>query len=156
MLVGGALASGVLVGCGPPPEVAPTPDAPLPTPETPVSPGTAPPSAAGRPTDPPPTSVDDAVDCAGEPDGSHVLAVLQDAGLWGDTGEAGPEFSEGPLCADGWQFSVITVPERDPLQVITSGDTDELALVTAGTDVCTIEVRVHAPPGIRRVAGCVG
>jgi hypothetical protein len=142
-----------LSGCGVPPHLAP-PEGPLPRPTSPGSlttPTPATPTAPAATNTPADTSV--VVDCAGEPDSDEVLAVLRDDGLLADTTAT---VVEGPLCAAGWQLTVVSVADRDPLQVVTSGQPGDLTLVTAGTDVCTIEVRVHAPPGIRRVAGCVG
>jgi hypothetical protein len=140
------------VACGPPPQVEPTPAGPLPGPGSP-GPATPSPVLPGGMT-PPPTPDDDAVSCDGQPTADQVLDVLRDAELL--DGDIGASVVEGPLCAEGWQYAVISVPDRDPLQVITSGEPDALTLVTAGTDVCTVEVRVHAPRGIRAVASCVG
>jgi hypothetical protein len=61
----------------------------------------------------------------------------------------------GPLCADDWQYTIVQVPDREPLQVVSSGPATALTLVTAGTDVCNIPVRTGAPAGIRTVA-CEG
>lgn len=143
-----------LTGCGAPPELAPLPEGPLPgltSPGSPTTPTPATPTAPAATRTPADTSV--AVDCAGEPDRDEVLALLQDDGMLAD---ATATDVEGPVCAAGWQFTVVSVTDRDPLQVVTSGPPGNLTLVTAGTDVCTIEVRVHAPPGIRTAAGCVG
>jgi hypothetical protein len=141
------------VACGPPPQVEPTPAGPLPGPGSPGLPNTPSPALPGD-TSPPPTPDDEAVSCDGQPTADQVLDVLHDAGLLNDGIEA--SVVEGPLCAEDWQYAVVSVPDRDPLQVITSGEPDTLTLVTAGTDVCTVEVRVHAPRGIRAVASCVG
>jgi len=62
----------------------------------------------------------------------------------------------GPLCAGDWQYAVVSVPERDPLHVVTEGRPGALTLVTAGTAICVPQVRVNAPPGIRVATGCVG
>jgi hypothetical protein len=142
-----------LNGCGVPPDVVPTPAGPLPLPVTPGPPGGP---ATPPPALPPPTLPERdeaAVSCAGAPDGDAVLAVLRDASLL--TADQGT-VTTGPLCADTWQYTVVSVPDRDPLRVVTSGPPDDLTLVTAGTDVCTIEVRVHAPTGILVAASCVG
>jgi hypothetical protein len=142
----------LLLGCGPPPQVEPTPDAPLPGQGTPGSPAAPSPGQPAPASPLPGTEEPEAVECDGEPDANAVLAALREAGLL----DADAEVVEGPLCADDWQYAVVAVPDRDPLQVITSGPPDELTLETAGTEVCTIEVRVHAPRAIRAVAGCVG
>jgi hypothetical protein len=154
MLVPLVAVATLLTACGPPPEATPTPEGPLPGPTTPgrpTAPAPAPPPPAATGTVPD-GSV--AVDCDGRPGGADVLALLRGEDLLADDTEA--SVVEGPLCAADWQFTVVRVPDRDPLQVITSGPPDDLTLVTAGTDVCTIEVRVHAPAGIRTAAGCVG
>lgn len=143
----------LLAGCGPPPEVAPTPGGPLPgqsTPGPPAPPPGQPPFSGSGSA--PEGSV--AIDCAGQPGDDAVLAVLDDNDMLPDGADA--TVVEGPLCAGDWQFTVVRVADRDPLQVITSGPPDDLTLVTAGTDVCTIEVRVNAPLGIRAAASCVG
>lgn len=93
-----------------------------------------------------------AVDCAGEPDGEAVVGVLREEEVV--SGGADVSVATGPLCAGDWQYTVVTMPGLDPLQVVTRGDAGSLRLVTAGSDVCTVEVEVQAPPGIRNVAGC--
>jgi hypothetical protein len=59
-----------------------------------------------------------------------------------------------PLCAGSWQYTVITVAGREPLRVVTKGQPAALSLVTAGTNVCTVQVRAAAPVGIRTAAAC--
>ncbi|MFC7764406.1 hypothetical protein ACFQY4_45335 [Catellatospora bangladeshensis] len=59
-----------------------------------------------------------------------------------------------PVCAGTWQYTVVSIPDREPLQVVTKGAPAVLEVVTAGTDICTIEVRNFAPPGIRIAASC--
>ncbi|MFY1688807.1 hypothetical protein [Plantactinospora sp. WMMB782] len=58
-------------------------------------------------------------------------------------------FQTGPLCLEDWQYSVVAVAGREPLQAVTRGRAGNLRLVTAGTDVCNITVRAEAPPGLR-------
>jgi hypothetical protein len=152
-VLAGALLLALLAGCGPPPQVEPTPEGPLPGPGTPAVPATPPAGPIPPPTTPPLTPGDEAVDCDGQPDGADLLDVLHAADLLDADGDA--DVVEGPLCAGDWQYAVIIVPDRDPLQVITSGAPGDLTLVTAGTDVCTVEVRVRAPRGIRVAAACV-
>jgi hypothetical protein len=60
----------------------------------------------------------------------------------------------GPLCAGTWQYTVVLVPNREPLAVVTRGRPGALELVTAGTNVCSIPVRTEAPIGIRTAATC--
>src|SRR5690606_24514134 len=95
-----------------------------------------------------------AVPCDGSPGGEAIVALLTREGVL----PAGtrPRVTEGPLCAGEWQYAVVTVADRDPLQVVTEGRPGSLTLVAAGTHVCTAAVRVTAPPGIRTAAGCVG
>lgn len=149
-----AAAATLTAGCGAPPQVAPTPEGPLPG-RTTAAPGTvspAPSSGVGATTSPSAGRV--ATSCDGEPAEEQILALLRDEQLL--TAETEATVAEGPLCADDWQYTVVVVPDRDPLQVITSGEPDDLVLVTAGTDVCTVDVRVRAPLGIRNAASCVG
>jgi hypothetical protein len=147
----------LLAACGRPPEVgeSPTPQSPPATaPATstvnPTAPGTAIPTVG--PSGSPGFSEDFAQPCGGEPSDGELLALLRDEGLL-DQG-SGAEVAEGPLCAGDWQYAVVTVPDLDPLLVVTQGEPDNLELVTAGTDVCTPEVRIQAPPGIRSAAAC--
>ncbi|WP_438941275.1 hypothetical protein [Micromonospora craterilacus] len=58
----------------------------------------------------------------------------------------------GPLCAADWHFTVLDVTGYEPLQVVTRDQAGTLRLVTAGTDVCSVEVRVAGPTGIRTLA----
>jgi hypothetical protein len=144
----------VLAGCGPPPEPPENPGPPPPPPtaatSAPTFPGQPPGTGPGFPTG----GFGDqfATDCNGQPSGDAVLALLVAEDLLGAGTDA--NFVTGPLCAGDWQYAVVSVPDLDPLQVVTSGDPDELELVAAGTDVCTPEVRIQAPPGIRSAAAC--
>ena len=94
-----------------------------------------------------------ALPCAGRPGVDAVVALLR------RTPGAPPSsvavtVQSGPLCAGGWQYTVVLPDRREPLQVVTRGEPDALTMVTAGTDVCTIEVRSAAPQGIRSAAHC--
>jgi hypothetical protein len=60
----------------------------------------------------------------------------------------------GPLCSGTWQYTVVAVPDHEPLGVVTKGPVNALVLVTAGTDVCSDAVRTAAPPGITTAAHC--
>ena len=91
-----------------------------------------------------------AVNCGGRPGGREVLAVLRRAGLV--TRSSSARVVTGPMCAGTWQWSVVQMPNADPLQVVTRGAAGSLQLVTAGTDVCSIPVRTGAPAGIRAAA----
>lgn len=155
----------VLAACGTPPELRPPEGVPVPSPSSsrtgppapsgapgtpypsaPFLPGTAAPSATGFPES-------FAVSCGGKPTGGQVIRVVRrDAGLL----SAGAKVSvdTGPLCSGTWQYTVLSVPGRGLLAVVTRGDPRALKLVTAGTDVCSVPVRVEAPPGIRIAATC--
>lgn len=153
LLAGGLLAVGLLAGCGAPPELAerrpadappaaadPHPSLPASVPPLTASPG------AGYPDD-------RAVRCDDQVDPELIVDLLRAEQLLDPDTSA--TVGEGPLCAGEWQFTVLTVPDLDPLRVVTRGSPDQPELVTAGTEVCSVEVRVHAPPGIQAAADCV-
>ncbi|QSB14956.1 hypothetical protein JQS43_00735 [Natronosporangium hydrolyticum] len=165
LLPAGVLAAGLLVtglllaGCGEPPglddDAQPPPTAPPPPPPTPTGPGwddlTPPPELPGSPGDGGfPDEI--ALGCDGRPGPAALIELLQAEGLLAASDDA--EVVEGPFCSGTWQYAVIAVPDRDPLQVVTQGEPDALELVTAGTDVCTVEVRIQAPAGIAGAAAC--
>lgn len=117
--------------------------------------GTVPPGPATSaiPTPPPsgfPESV--AQGCAGHPTVAQVIAVVRAAGQV--RASATPVARSGPLCAGTWQFTVLGLPDREPLQVVTMTGPSGLELVAAGTDVCGTVVESIAPAGIRALAGC--
>lgn len=156
-----ALAGGVaLAGCGAPPELTEPRGAGIPTPSgspTPSGPAVSiPPVDPGTPhtpsAPPAPTFAEfSAVDCAGRPSGSQVISFLRRTSRLLPSG-ARVTVTAGPLCAGEWQYTVLQVSGREPLQVVSSGAPDALRLVTAGTDVCSAEVRATAPYGIRSIA----
>ncbi|MEE6258370.1 hypothetical protein [Plantactinospora sonchi] len=139
--------------CGVPPELeqsrAATPPAPTPTPTASATP-TAIPTPPPTPTTTPSGNGAIAVDCGGQPSRDQVVALLRRVDLLPRSARV--TFRNAPVCAADWQYSVIEVPGRDLLQVVTTGPADKLKLVTAGNDVCNIRVRVEAPAGIRTVA----
>ncbi len=93
-----------------------------------------------------------AVECAGRPSAAQVVALL-----WRTNAlpvSVTPVVRDGPLCAGSWQYTVVVPAQREPLQVVTRGEPDALSLVTAGSSVCTVEVRTAAPTGIRIAAHC--
>lgn len=90
--------------------------------------------------------------CRGYPAAEQVIALLRTIGLLSASGTV--TVVTGPMCAGSWQYTVLQTSGRDPLQVVTKGPAYALTLVTAGTDVCTIDVRTLAPPGIRAVTRC--
>ncbi|MDG4774224.1 hypothetical protein [Solwaraspora sp. WMMD792] len=157
----------MVAGCGRPPGIgAPTADA-VPAPTGMPSP-TAPPSTAPSgtstptPSNPPPVTpsssasadgfpVAVAVDCAGRPSAAQVVALLRRTdGLLPPGAQVSVPVA--PRCAGSWQYTVVQIPSREPLQVVTEGSPTLFTLVTAGTDVCVIPVRVGAPAGIRTLA----
>lgn len=142
-----------LAGCGTPPELhqASTPVVTAST--TPTATPTPTPSAPPATPTPPAPSPSDlvATACADGPAGDRVVALLR------GPAEVLPRnvrvtVRSGPLCAGGWQYTVLTVSGHEELQVVTRGRPGALELVTAGTDVCSVEVRAAGPPGIRALA----
>ncbi|MGC4853669.1 hypothetical protein ACLQ24_09760 [Micromonospora sp. DT4] len=154
------LAIGALTGCGAPPELrdpagvptgagSPTASGPsgVPT-STPSSAPTAPPPTTGSAT-PDPGLV--ATPCRNGPTGQRVVQLLRGpASVLPDNVRV--RVRTGPLCAGDWQYTVVEVTGHEELQVVTQGRPTALELVTAGTDVCTIEVRATGPAGIRTLA----
>jgi hypothetical protein len=147
----------VVAACGAPPELSRR-GSPVPTPSISPAPSTFPPTVVPTvaPTIPPistpaqPTfDVSTAVPCGGRPEGGQVIAVLKRARLLASSFR-GP-VSVGPMCAGTWQWSVLDT-DNGPLQAVTEIRANTLRLVTAGTDVCSIEVRAGAPTGIRAAA----
>jgi hypothetical protein len=60
----------------------------------------------------------------------------------------------GPLCAGTWQYTVLSVADHEPMQVVTKGVPSSLTFVTAGTNVCTVDVRAAAPVALLSAANC--
>ncbi|WP_326550780.1 hypothetical protein [Micromonospora sp. NBC_01813] len=159
LLIGATLSAG---GCGRPPELrGQTPsDRTLPSTGTtaPATPDPPPRTStpAGGPTTPTPTGSPGfgervAVDCAGRPSADQVVALLRRSTELLPAG-ARVSVPVAPRCAGTWQYTVVQIPDREPLQVVTEGSPTSFSLVTAGTDVCVIPVRVGAPTGIRTLA----
>ena len=155
-----AVLGGALAGCTPVPSsparpsAAPQPSlSPSPTPAV-----VAPPPVVVVPVPPAPipttTGPDDrvAVSCAGRPTAARVIALVRSNGML--TGNAPVTVQVGPLCAGSWQYTVLTGTGREPLQVVSRGTPEALQLVAAGTDICSVQVRGQAPPGILSVAQC--
>lgn len=94
-----------------------------------------------------------AVSCGTNPSADRVLAALRRVPGLLPAGAA-VTVRTGPLCAGTWQYTVIDVTDREPLQAITQGPADDLQFVTAGTNVCTAGVRSTAPYAIFVLAGC--
>lgn len=92
--------------------------------------------------------------CADRSTGAQVVAALRrDRTLLLPSG-ATPTITTGPLCAGSWQYTVVSVPDRDAIQVVTRGDPGRLTVVTAGTYVCEPQVVSAAPAGILSAAHC--
>lgn len=127
--------------------VGPAPSEPLPAVPSPPSLSTPP-----SPTTPAGFAAGSAVSCAGRPGVARVVALLRTQGVLDGTTTVSVRV--GPLCAGTWQYTVLAVPRREPLQVVSQGPPDALVLVAAGTDVCSDRVRGGAPPGILAAAHC--
>ncbi|MFU8873330.1 hypothetical protein [Micromonospora sp. SL4-19] len=145
-----------IASCGTPPELrqsaAPTATAPAatgtPTPVTPT------PDTPTRPAVPTPTpTAGDAVaqPCRSGPSGDRVVSLLRGPARVLPRGVR-VKVRTGPLCAGDWQYTVLEVSGHEELQAVTRGKPAALELVTAGTDVCSAEVRAAGPPGIRTLA----
>ena len=92
--------------------------------------------------------------CTGQPTGAQILALVKGKpGMPSDP----LRIFEGPFCSGTWSFSTVEVTgmtedQVEPLMVIATGAGSTLALVAAGSDVCTDPVQTNAPPGIRVLA----
>lgn len=156
-----SLALVALAACGTPPELREPTAAPTgvrsvpPTTGTPTTVPTLPPTVlpGGLPPAPTTDAGAVAVDCR-TPSPEQVVELVR-----GRSGvlpaDARVRVRTGPLCAADWQYTVLAVTGYEPLQVVTRTRSGVLRLVTAGTDVCDVEVRIAAPPGIRTLA-CEG
>ncbi|NYF55965.1 hypothetical protein [Micromonospora purpureochromogenes] len=141
-----------LAACGAPPEPVPAPaTSSRPALVTPAAPTAAPPVTPplGIASTPSPTPGLVAVACAGRPSADRVVGLLRGRVL---PRGVSVRATQGPLCAADWQYTVLAVTGHEELQVVTRTESTALRLVTAGTDVCSIEVRAVAPPGIRTLA----
>ncbi|MFI9529735.1 hypothetical protein [Micromonospora rosaria] len=119
----------------------------------PGAPGVVPPGGLpGATTGPPPVgSGPTATACSNGPSASTVIALVRGRPRLLPTG-ARAKVQTGPLCADDWHWTMLDVTGHERLQVVTRGKPGAPELVTAGTDVCTAEVRATAPAGIRTLA----
>ncbi|MEU2610772.1 hypothetical protein ABZ570_04165 [Micromonospora sp. NPDC007271] len=142
-----------LAGCGVPPELreSATADATAAPTSTVTATPSPTPSAPAPPAIRTPTAAPSAAPCGSAPSGARVVALLR-----GNArvlpGNVRVTVRTGPLCAEGWQYTVLAVTGHEELQVVTRGKPAALELVTAGTDVCSVEVRAAGPPGIRTLA----
>lgn len=147
----------VLTACGRPPELREPPAGAGGPPRTvSATPSNATPTAPATPSTPAVPSIPAApapdpaaTPCRGAPSGNRIVALLR-----GSAGvlprDVRVTVRTGPLCAEGWHYTVLAVAGHEELQAVTRGRTP--TLVTAGTDVCGVEVRATAPPGIRTLA----
>jgi hypothetical protein len=114
-------------------------------------------TATPEPTDllPTATALPDATasPCSGGPSADRVIAALRRDRNLLPSGVT-PKIVTGPLCAGSWQYTVMNVPGREALQVVTQGSAGALTVVTAGTYVCIPEVVGAAPAGIVSAAHC--
>ncbi|MFJ8581551.1 hypothetical protein [Micromonospora sp. NPDC093277] len=142
-----------LAACDAPPELSeparPTATATPTSTATPTATPTAPDILDTPPRSPTPDP--SATPCGSGPTGDRVIALLR-----GDARvlprDVRVTVRKGPLCAEDWQYTVLAVTGHEELQAVTRGKPTALELVTAGTDVCSAEVRAAGPPGIRTVA----
>ncbi|MDG4761260.1 hypothetical protein [Micromonospora sp. WMMD710] len=153
------LTIGAVTGCGTPPELRNPGAAPTgtgsPTAAPTRTPGTTPTTAPSLPPFGTPSATPDAglvaTACRNGPTGQRVVQLLR-----GQADVLPPnvrvQVRTGPLCAADWQYTVLDVTGHEELQVVTRGRPTAPELVTAGTDVCTIEVRATGPTGIRTLA----
>lgn len=151
--LGTLLAALLSSGCGTPPELRdaqPSQTArsasSTPTDTAPTTPAT-PPTRAPTPTA---SSTPVAVRCPAGPSSQQVTALVRGQDLL--PADAQVRVLTGPLCADDWHYTLFAVTGYEPLQVVSRGAGAAPRLVTAGTDVCTAEVRVTSPTGIRALA----
>ncbi len=140
-------------GCGTPPELRdpqPSQSARSTSPSpTDAATTTAAPSPTGAST-PTASSTPVAVRCPAGPSSQQVTDLVRGQDLL--PADARVRLLTGPLCADDWHYTVLAVTGYEPLQVVSRGSGTAPRLVTAGTDVCTAEVRVTSPTGIRTLA----
>jgi hypothetical protein len=129
----------------PPHSTAPTHEPPAPLPSVPASP-----SASASATGFPESYV---VACGGKPTAAQVIAVVRRQPSLLAAG-ASVVASVGPLCAGTWQYTVLDVTDHEPMQVVTKGRPSSLTFVTAGTNVCTVDVRAAAPVALLSAANC--
>jgi hypothetical protein len=91
--------------------------------------------------------------CNGRPTGEQVIAAVRLTRSNLPPG-GGVSVQKQPVCSGVWQYTVLNVADSEPLRVITKGSPSALVVVTAGTDPCTAEVRVNAPPAFLSTVDC--
>jgi hypothetical protein len=135
-----------------PPSSSPQPPPPAlnaPEPATPPSP----PSATTASPSPTGFSESYVVPCNGRPSAAQVISAVRRHGSLLTAGVS-VSATTGPLCSGTWQYTVLAVPDHEPLQVVTKGSPSALQFVTAGTNVCTVDVRAGAPVALLTAANC--
>jgi hypothetical protein len=90
-----------------------------------------------------------AVDCAGRPAKDQIIALVRR-----ETDISPGDAIAAPVCAGTWQYTVLAVPGRDAIAVLTKTTPTGLALVAVGTDVCSLDLKHQAPTGIYLAASC--
>jgi hypothetical protein len=155
MLAASATVALLAAGCGTPPELNP-PGTTVPRPSATASSTPTPSALPSLPPLPPPSPTatsgfpdSPAIACGGRPSAAQVITLLKRRGLLASSYRG--RVTVGPMCAGTWQWSVLDTPDG-PLQAVSEIRGNTLRLITAGTDVCSIEVRAGAPAGIRSAA----
>jgi hypothetical protein len=128
-----------------------TPTSPTPI-STPIVPSPRP-SSPRASTSPSGFSEAYVVFCNGRPTGEQVIAAVRKTRNNLPAG-SGVTVKSQPLCSGAWQYTILSVANSEPLQVVTKGSPQALTVVTAGTDPCTVEVRATAPPALLTAADC--
>jgi hypothetical protein len=137
-----------------PPTSSPLPPPPaLNAPEPTVAQPTTPPTTATVSPSPTGFSESYVVPCDGRPSAAQVISLVRRHGSFITSG-ASVTATTGPLCSGTWQYTVLAVPNHEPLQVVTKGAPSALTFVTAGTNVCTVDVRAGAPVAMLATANC--
>ena len=93
-----------------------------------------------------------ATSCNGRPTGAQVIAAVRPKLKLAANVQV--TVTTQPTCAGKWQYTVLSVPSREPVHVVTNGEPAALNVVAAGTNPCIPAVRVSAPSGLRAVLGC--
>jgi len=95
-----------------------------------------------------------AAKCTGSPTKAQILTLIK-----GQSGvpDKTLQVDDGPFCSGDWSFSTVEVAgesadQLEPLMVVATGKGSTLALVAAGSEVCTDQVQTSAPAGIRVLA----
>lgn len=93
-----------------------------------------------------------ATSCNGRPSANQVIAAVRPK--LNLAANVQVTVTSQPTCAGTWQYTVLSVPNHEPVHVVTRGDPASLTVVAAGSNPCIAAVRVSAPSGLRSVLGC--